>query len=158
MNLHTLPPVTKPAKRVGRGPASGSGKTAGRGTKGQKSRAGHHMMSAAFEGGQMPFHMRLPKLRGFRNPAAFKRATVTLSQLAGFKGKKLNLETARDAGLVGRHARYLKIIGSGESALKLTIEADRISAGAKKALEKAGSTVVIKTPASPPAKKDAPDA
>lgn len=146
MQLHRMPKTTKSRKRVGRGNGSGSGKTAGRGTKGQKSRAGHHMMPVHFEGGQMPLTQRLPKLRGFRNPLGYEVATVTLRQLEKLGQKTVSLETLREAGLATRQARVLKVIGNEKITVKLSVTADRASAGAQKAIAAAGGTIKITQP------------
>lgn len=98
----------------------------------------------------MPLTIRLPKLRGFRNPVSHRWASVTLGQLNDFSGKTVTLETLRAAKLVSRDVRYVKIIGSGAFTKKLTVEVDRVSAGARKALAKAGSTIKVR-----PEQKDA---
>src|SRR5688572_28418029 len=109
MRLHELTKTATPRKRVGRGEGSGLGKTAGRGHKGQKSRAGHHYMPAHFEGGQMPLTQRLPKLRGFRGPSSDRWAVVTTQQLERLGLAKFDLAAAREAGLAGRGQRCLKV-------------------------------------------------
>lgn len=161
MNLHTLKPASGGRQRVGRGPGSGKGKTAGRGTKGQKSRSGHHYLPARFEGGQMPLTQRLPKLRGFRNPVADRWATVTTDQLAALKTTSaITLATLQAKSVVPRKARYLKVIGGGKLSAKLKVEADRASAGAQKVIVAAGGTVKVaeapKAPANNAAAKPAP--
>ncbi|HUP58964.1 MAG TPA: 50S ribosomal protein L15 [Thermoanaerobaculia bacterium] len=126
-------------KRVGRGPGSGHGKTAGRGEKGQKSRSGFSRQMG-FEGGQMPLHRRLPK-RGFTN--IFKRdyAVVNVSDLERFdSGATVDEASLRSAGLVkGRHDG-IKILGDGKLTRKLTVTATKFSASARKQIEAAGGT------------------
>lgn len=149
MRLHELTRDSRPAKRVGRGMGSGHGKTAGRGTKGQKSRSGHHMMPAYFEGGQMPLTQRLPKLRGFRNPRQ-RWASLPVDRLAKQSEKTVDLSTLQAAGVAGRAARYLKIVGpSGRAGKsfkleqKLTVTATAVTDSARKVIEAAGGTVKI---------------
>lgn len=169
MKLHALTPITKPTRRLGRGNGSGAGTTAGRGSNGQKSRSGHRATPAAFEGGQMPFHMRLPKLRGFSNPAAHKWATVSLDKLVKFPSNAVNVETLQQAGLITRQARYVKLIGSATLPAKLKVAVDRVSAGAHKSLKASGITVTLvethkspkpseATPAASKATEPVPDA
>jgi len=156
MKLHELPASVTRRKRVGRGTATGTGKTAGRGTKGQKSRAGHHYMPVHFEGGQMPLTQRIPKLRGFRNPVAYRWATVTVAQLANAKLAKADLGSLKVAGLVPRSARYLKVIGTGAVPTRLTLQTDRVSAGARQAIEGAGGSITLPTPSVHPTKAEKP--
>ena len=128
-------------KRVGRGPGSGHGKTAGRGEKGQKSRSGYSRM-LGFEGGQMPLHRRLPK-RGFTNIFKKNFAVVNLSDLERFdNGTTVDEASLRAVGLVkgGRHAG-VKILGTGKLTKKLTVIATKFSESAKKHIEQAGGTV-----------------
>nr|WP_269514296.1 50S ribosomal protein L15 [Brevundimonas subvibrioides] len=136
----------KKRMRVGRGPGSGKGKTAGRGVKGQKSRSG--VAIGGFEGGQMPLYMRMPK-RGFNNPNALKLAEVNLWRLqdAVDAGKldaksELNGEALVAAGVIRRTRDGVRLLGTGElkSALKLVVWS--ATAGAKKAIEAAGGSVV----------------
>jgi len=136
VGLHNLKPArgsVRSAKRVGRGPGSGVGKTAGRGEKGQKSRSGYSRKSG-FEGGQMPLHRRLPK-RGFRN-ALFRKhfEVVNLDKLEVFDvGDVVTPELLRDRGIVRRRRVGVKILGDGELTKKLTVRAHGFS---KKAQEK----------------------
>ena len=141
---------TKGRMRVGRGPGSGKGKTAGRGVKGQKARSG--VAIAGFEGGQMPLHMRMPK-RGFNNPNALQFAEVNLWRLeqaveAGklSAGQAVDSEVLIAAGIVRRVRDGVKLLGKGEinSALNLTVYAATPSAIA--AVEKAGGTVTVTRP------------
>lgn len=113
---------------------------------GQKSRSGHHMMPVRFEGGQMPLTQRIPKLRGFTNPVAKQWASVGLNQLNQLGGTKVTYRTLRDANLVPRYARYVKIIGNEVSSRKLTVTVERISASAQKSIEKAGGSVTLTEP------------
>ena len=136
----------KKRMRVGRGPGSGKGKTAGRGVKGQKSRSG--VAIGGFEGGQMPLYMRVPK-RGFNNPNALKLAEVNLWRLQdAVDSKKLDIkgEIKGDAlvaaGVIRRVKDGVRILGTGEIKSKLNLVVWSASAGAVKAIEAAGGTVV----------------
>jgi large subunit ribosomal protein L15 len=136
----------KKRMRVGRGPGSGKGKTAGRGVKGQKSRSG--VAIGGFEGGQMPLYMRMPK-RGFNNPNALKLAEVNLWRLQdAVDAKKLDIkgEIKGDAlvaaGVIRRVKDGVRILGTGEIKSKLNLVVWSASAGAVKAIEAAGGTVV----------------
>jgi large subunit ribosomal protein L15 len=131
--------------RVGRGPGSGKGKTAGRGVKGQKSRTG--VAINGFEGGQMPLHMRMPK-RGFNNPFARELAEVNLWRLeqaivAGKldAGKPVDGQALVAAGIVRRLKDGVRLLGKGELTIKLDITVHSASASAKAAVEKAGGSV-----------------
>ena len=135
--------------RVGRGTGSGKGKTGGRGVKGQKSRSGVSGIRA-YEGGQMPLYMRLPK-RGFNKPNAAKYAEVNIGRLqAAVDAGKLDAAKTVDgaalveAGVVRRLRDGVRLLGSGELTAKLTIEVAHASAGAKAAVEKAGGSVTVK--------------
>ena len=139
MKLHDLSPAegsTKSRKRLGRGPGSGTGKTAGRGHKGQRSRSGFSQR-LGFEGGQMPLVRRVPK-RGFKNMFRTEYAPVNLRQLEGIEGE-INPETLAAQGLV-RHGLPVKILGSGEVDKALTIKAHRFSKAAREKIEAAGGT------------------
>ena len=136
----------KKRMRVGRGPGSGKGKTAGRGVKGQKSRSG--VAIGGFEGGQMPLYMRMPK-RGFNNPNALKLAEVNLWRLQdAVDGGKLDIkgEIKGDAlvaaGVIRRVKDGVRILGTGEIKSKLNLVVWSASAGAVKAIEAAGGTIV----------------
>jgi large subunit ribosomal protein L15 len=136
----------KKRMRVGRGPGSGKGKTAGRGVKGQKSRSG--VAIGGFEGGQMPLYMRMPK-RGFNNPNALKLAEVNLWRLQdAIDSKKLDIknEIKGDAlvaaGVIRRVKDGVRLLGTGEIKGKLNLVVWSASAGAIKAIEAAGGTVV----------------
>jgi large subunit ribosomal protein L15 len=144
VTLHTLKAPhrsTHRKKRVGRGQGSGLGKTAGRGGKGQKARSGN-MRFEGFEGGQSPLQRRLPKF-GFNSPNRLDIAIVNVGELqAHFKaGATVNEASLRTARLI--HGAYdaVKILGTGELTVKLTVKAHKISEGAKAAIEKAGGSV-----------------
>ncbi len=127
---------THAKKRVGRGPGSGHGKTAGRGHKGQKSRSGYKHMRG-FEGGQMPLHRRLPK-RGFTNIFRKEYDPVNLSLLEKFDaGQEITPEALHARGLTGKNA-MVKILGGGEVTRAFTVRAHKFSASAKDKIEKAG--------------------
>jgi large subunit ribosomal protein L15 len=126
--------------RVGRGEGGKRGKTAGRGTKGTGAR---YQVPAAFEGGQTPLHMRIPKLRGFRSPFKVRFQVVNLDQLAALfpKGGKVTKADLIDKGAV-RNNLPVKVLGDGEIAVKVTlVDADAVSRSAKAKIEAAGGTV-----------------
>jgi large subunit ribosomal protein L15 len=160
MKLNQLKPAEgakQPRHRVGRGGASGWGKTAGRGHKGQKARSGgFHKLG--FEGGQMPLHRRLPK-RGFNSPTRDDIAEVRLSELETLEGPQVDLAALQAAGIVPRKALGAKIILSGKLSKKLNVKGDvRASKGARAAIEAAGGSIeVIEKPAAEPKKKDKKD-
>ena len=131
---------TKGRMRVGRGPGSGKGKTAGRGVKGQKARSGVSVYG--FEGGQMPLHMRTPKMRGFQNPFRVSYQVVNLAKLAEVfpKGGQVGVEDMVANGLV-RAAKLVKVLGTGELSVKFDVTADAFSASAKEKIEAAGGSV-----------------
>lgn len=142
MELNSLKPGAgaKHAKRrVGRGIGSGLGKTAGRGHKGQKSRAGGYH-KVGFEGGQMPMQRRLPK-RGFKSQTLRFNAEVTLSSLQQLGLADVDLLALKTAGLVGQHARNVKIIKSGEISTAVKLNGIGATAGAKQAIEAAGGSI-----------------
>ena len=127
-------------KRVGRGPGSGHGKTAGRGEKGQKSRSGFSRQMG-FEGGQMPLHRRLPK-RGFTNIFKKEYAVINLADLERFdNGATVDEAALRQAGLVKGRNDGIKVLGNGKLSKKLTVSATKFSATAKQAIEAAGGSV-----------------
>jgi large subunit ribosomal protein L15 len=137
MKLHELSPAKgskHSKKRVGRGPGSGIGKTAGRGEKGQKSRTGYSSRPG-FEGGQMPLIRRVPK-RGFTNIWRREYAVVNLSQLAEIEGD-VTPEVLRGLGLV-RSGRKVKVLGDGEIGKALRVVADKFSKSAREKIEAAG--------------------
>jgi len=144
--------ASKKRKRVGRGPGSGTGKTGGRGMKGQKSRSG--VAIKGFEGGQMPIHRRLPK-RGFNNPNAKEFAVTNLGNIQAFidagridAGSKIDEAALVASGLIRRVKDGVRVLGRGELTTKgLTIEVTGASAGAVKAVEAAGGTISLTGPA-----------
>ena len=145
--LHDNPGATKRKKRVGRGPGSGMGKTAGRGIKGQKSRSG--VAIAGYEGGQMPLYQRLPK-RGFNKPNRKKFAVVNLGLIQKFvDAEKLDTsapiteETLVASGLVRRKLDGVRVLAKGEISAKLTLEVTGASKSAIEAVEKAGGSLTI---------------
>ena len=143
MKIHELSPApgsNKPVKRIGRGPASGQGKTAGKGHKGQKARAGRGMRPG-FEGGQMPLQRRLPK-RGFNNIFAKEIAIVNVSALndAFEAGAVVDLDALLESGLVRKELDGVKVLGNGELTKALTVKANAFSKEAKAKIEAAGGT------------------
>ena len=142
MQLNTIKPASgaKHAKRrVGRGIGSGIGKTAGRGHKGQKSRAGGYH-KVGFEGGQMPLQRRLPK-RGFKSQSAKYNAEVTLAALERLGAAEVDLLSLKQAGLVGELIKVVKVIKSGELKKAVKLTGIGATAGAKAAIEAAGGSV-----------------
>lgn len=143
MNLSELPTlVARNKKRLGRGHGSGRGKTAGRGTKGQKARGS---IPLDFEGGQLSITKRMPLMRGKgRNKSRQKVATiVTLSKLSPFtKGAIVSLETLKKHNIVEEDTTAVKILGDGAVTISLTVQVS-CSKSAKSAIEKAGGTVAI---------------
>ena len=141
LKIHNLRPApgAKTAKtRVGRGEAS-KGKTAGRGTKGTKAR---YTVPQRFEGGQMPLHMRLPKLKGFRNPFRTEYQVVNLDKLADLypQGGEVTVADLVAKGAV-RKNELVKVLGAGEISVALTVTVDAVSASAKEKIVAAGGTV-----------------
>ena len=139
MKLHELSPAagsTHRKKRVGRGPGSGTGKTAGRGHNGQKSRAGFSQR-LGFEGGQMPLIRRVPK-RGFTNIFRKELSVVNLRDLNTFEGE-ISPEILLEKGLV-RRGQQVKVLGDGELEHALTVKAHRFSRTAREKIEAAGGT------------------
>ncbi|WP_399678389.1 50S ribosomal protein L15 [Xenophilus sp.] len=126
-------------RRVGRGIGSGLGKTAGRGHKGQKSRAGG-FHKVGFEGGQMPLQRRLPK-RGFKSASLKFNAEVTLAQLDKLGAAEVDVLALKQAGLVGQLAKVVKVIKSGELTKAVKLTGIGATAGAKAAIEAAGGSV-----------------
>ncbi len=139
-NLSPKAGSTKQPKRVGRGPGSGHGKTAGRGHKGFKSRSGSGV-KPGFEGGQMPLQRRLPK-RGFTNIFKKEYALVSLTQLNGLEGEQeITVETLVSAGMV-KKGMLVKVLANGEVTKPLKIQVDKMSKAAQIKIETAGGTVV----------------
>ncbi len=146
MGLHNLKPAkgsVHARKRVGRGPGSGLGKTAGRGEKGQKSRSGF-ARKPGFEGGQMPLHRRVPK-RGFSNyPFRKEFATVNLGRLEGFEaGTIVTPELLLKLGIVRQLHAGLKVLADGELTKALTVHAHRFSAKAKERIASLGGKAEV---------------
>ena len=142
MQLNTLKPAEgskKARRRVGRGIGSGLGKTAGRGHKGQKSRAGGYH-KVGFEGGQMPLQRRLPK-RGFKSASLKFNAEINLSDLQRLALDEIDLLSLKQAGLVSERAKVVKVIKSGELSRKVSLKGIGATAGAKAAIEAAGGSV-----------------
>ena len=146
MKLHELRPAegaVKRRKRVGRGIAAGQGKTAGRGTKGQKARSGGSL-SPYFEGGQLPLVRKLPFVRGvgFRDPWRVRFTPVNLDRLADFrKGAVVTPERLAKSGIIKRADELVVILGRGEMTKPLTVKAHRFSASARAKIEAAGGVV-----------------
>jgi large subunit ribosomal protein L15 len=153
LNLSNLQPAQERVdrKRVGRGAGSGTGKTSGRGNKGQKSRAGSHKMRAGFEGGQMPIYMRIGKLRGSTSKDAmpvgpFRTETVPVNvrDLDRFDaGAEVTPESLVEKRLIKNTKIDVKLLGTGEISKKLTVRVHAISASAREKIEKAGGTVEL---------------
>jgi len=145
MRIHDLVPEKgsrKNLRRVGRGTGGGQGKTAGKGTKGQLARSGPGL-PAWFEGGQMPLHMRLPKLRGFKNRQRIEFVAVNVSQLETYAvDGKVTPETLAAKGLIEPTAK-VKLLGNGDLGAKLEVHAHRASATARQKIESAGGSVVL---------------
>lgn len=145
VKLHHLAPAPGSKKkkiRVGRGEGGRRGKTAGRGTKGLKAR---NRLRPGFEGGQTPLAMRLPKLKGFKNPNKETFAIVNLETLGQFRaGSEVTPEKLREKGLI-RHRGRVKVLAEGEMSKKLTVKAHAFSAAAKEKIEAAGGTVEVIT-------------
>ena len=146
MKLHELAPAAgskKEVKRIGRGPASGQGKTAGKGHKGQKARAGKGPRPG-FEGGQMPLQRRIPK-RGFNNIFAKQIAIVNLSAIEERfdDGAVVDIPALKAAGLVKKELDGVKILANGEVTKKFTVKVNAYSEAAKAKIEAAGGTAEV---------------
>jgi large subunit ribosomal protein L15 len=142
MELNTIKPAEgskKARRRVGRGIGSGLGKTAGRGHKGQKSRAGGYH-KVGFEGGQMPMQRRLPK-RGFKSQTLKYAGQITLTDLQKLGLPEVDLLALKQAGLVGDLIKTVKVIKTGELSAKVALKGIGATAGAKAAIEAAGGSV-----------------
>ncbi len=169
MKLHDLKPAAgsrKARTRVGRGIAAGKGKTAGRGTKGQKSRAGASI-PAWFEGGQTPIHIRVPKLRGFKRRFKIEYQVVNVGRLSEYAAAgrfgveadgplTINAEVLASAGLIGTLRQPVKVLGQGDVDRKLFVAADLFSASARRKIEDAGGFVQVLTPPKSEAATDEP--
>ena len=146
IGLNNLKPAagsTHKKKRVGRGPGSGLGKTAGRGNKGQKSRSGYSG-KVGFEGGQMPLQRRLPK-RGFTNIFKKQWIEVTLATLENSfeAGDAITPETMHERGVIAKGKRDIVVLGTGELTKALTVSAHRFTKGARAKIEGAGGTANV---------------
>jgi len=145
MKLHELKPAPgarRARKRVGRGPGSGTGKTAGRGHKGQKSRSGYSA-KRGFEGGQMPLHRRLPK-RGFVNIFRKTYRTVNVEPLNVLEpGSVVTPDSMLQAGLLKKGSQRVKVLGNGELKIGLTVQAHKFTETAARKIESAGGTVEL---------------
>jgi large subunit ribosomal protein L15 len=142
MQLNTIKPADgakKARRRVGRGIGSGLGKTAGRGHKGQKSRAGGYH-KVGFEGGQMPLQRRLPK-RGFKSQSLKFNGEVTLTALERLAVDEIDLVVLKAAGVVGQLIKHVKVIKRGELSRKVMLKGIGATAGAKAAIEAAGGSL-----------------
>ena len=145
MKLHELSPApgsVRDVKRIGRGHGSGNGKTAGKGHKGQKARAGRGIR-AGFEGGQMPLHRRIPK-RGFNNIFATPYTTINVAILNRFEdGAVVNTEALLNAGIINKAPYGVKILGNGNIEKKLTVQVAAYSESAKAKIEAAGGKAEV---------------
>jgi len=142
MRLNSLKPAPgsrRNAKRVGRGAATGNGKTCGRGMKGQHSRSGGYH-KVGFEGGQMPLQRRLPKV-GFYSMRGHLRVEVRLHELALVEGGVASLETLKKARLIPKRAERAKVIASGTLSKAIAVKGVAVTAGARQAIEAAGGSV-----------------
>ena len=140
--LTKVPGSTTEAKRIGRGHGSGNGKTAGKGHKGQKARAGHGFR-AGFEGGQMPLQRRIPK-RGFNNIFATEVTAINVSALNVFEdGAVVDVAALIEAGIVNNNTNNIKVLSSGEISKKLTVKANAFSENAKAKIEAAGGKAEV---------------
>ena len=144
MELNTIKPATgakHSKRRVGRGIGSGLGKTGGRGHNGQKSRAGGYH-KVGFEGGQMPLQRRLPK-RGFKSQQLKYNGEVTLSDLQALAIDEIDVQSLKQAGLIGELIKHVKVIKSGELSRKVTLKGVAATAGAKAVIEAAGGSIAV---------------
>jgi large subunit ribosomal protein L15 len=142
MKVHDLKPAPgshKAKKRVARGIGGKGGKTAGRGTKGQRARGG---IPAGFEGGQLPLAKRIPKLRGFNNPFRVEYQVINLDTLEETGLDEISPEVLRENGLLGKKS-FLKVLGRGELTRKVTVKAHAVSKSAESAITGAGGSVEI---------------
>lgn len=145
MKMHELAPAigsTKESKRIGRGHGSGNGKTAGKGHKGQKARAGHGMRPG-FEGGQMPLQRRIPK-RGFNNIFATEWNTINVSALEVFEdGSVVDAAALADKGIIKKANLPVKVLGNGKISKKLTVKLNAFSASAAEKINAAGGKAEV---------------
>ena len=138
-DLKPAPGAHRDRKRVGRGIGGKGGKTAGRGSKGQRARS---KVPPWFEGGQLPLTQRVPKLKGFKNPFRVEYVVVNLDALATFEGDEVSPETLRAAGLVHKHG-LVKVLGRGQLDRALRVSAHAFSKTASQAITAAGGTVNV---------------
>ena len=145
MKMHELAPAlgsTKEAKRIGRGHGSGNGKTAGKGHKGQKARAGHGMR-AGFEGGQMPLQRRVPK-RGFNNIFATEWTAINVSALEVFEdGSVVDAQALQSAGIIKKAVNPVKVLGNGKLTKKVEVKLNAYSASAAEKITAAGGKAEV---------------
>ena len=145
MKLHELSPApgsVRDVKRIGRGHGSGNGKTAGKGHKGQKARAGRGIR-AGFEGGQMPLHRRIPK-RGFNNIFATPYVAINVAALNRFEdGAVVNTEALLNAGIIKKAPYGVKVLGNGKIEKSLTVQVAAFSESAKAKIEAAGGKAEV---------------
>ena len=142
MKVHELRPAegsSRPRRRVGRGTGGKGGKTAGRGTKGQGSRGS---LKPNFEGGQMPLHMRVPKLKGFKNPFRVEYQAINLDTLEASGLDEVTPATLHASGLAHKGA-FIKVLGRGELTRKVTVKAHAFSKSAESAITSAGGSVEV---------------
>ena len=142
MKIHELKPApgsTRPKRRVGRGIAGKGGKTAGRGTKGQKARGS---VKPGFEGGQLPLVQRIPKLRGFNNPFRVEYVVINVGALAAIGVADVTPAALRERGLIPKKG-LVKVLGDGELATALTVSAHAFSKSAEHAITAAGGSVSV---------------
>jgi large subunit ribosomal protein L15 len=158
VKVHDLAPAPgskRPKRRVGRGIGGKGGKTAGRGTKGQGAR---NNIKPGFEGGQLPLAMRIPKLKGFKNPFRVEYNVINLDAIEEFDGDEVTPQSLRSRGLVHKHG-LVKVLGRGELTRAVTVKAHAFSKSAVEAIQAAGGSVeVIPLPwgdRRPPAKGNA---
>jgi large subunit ribosomal protein L15 len=158
VKVHDLKPAegaNSRRKRVARGIGGRGGKTAGRGTKGQRAR---NTVRGGFEGGQMPLQRRVPKLKGFNNPFRVEYVVINLDALESFEGSEITPETLRAKGAVPKRG-MVKVLGRGELTRAVTVRAHAFSASAEAAITAAGGTVEVLPPpfgnGRPPAKGNA---
>ena len=146
MRLHDLRPSvgsTHSRKRVGRGPGSGRGTTAGRGMNGQKSRAGGGV-KVGFEGGQTPLYRRLPQKKGFNNINRKEFVVVNVNELEIFDaGTEITIEMLKKSGLINKTKDGIKLLGNGELTKSLTVKVNKFSKSAEEKIKAAGGTVEV---------------
>ena len=145
MKLHELSPAigsTKESKRIGRGHGSGNGKTAGKGHKGQKARAGHGLQ-IGFEGGQMPLQRRVPK-RGFNNIFAQEWISINVAALEVFEdGATVDATALKDKGIIKKADKPVKVLGNGKLTKKLTVKVNAFSASAAEKINTVGGKAEV---------------